>query len=72
MHLDSILVIDQDMVVGAVQHLVLNTLRAYESGTPLRWNDVELALYLIFIFGEINKCMCIQDSRRDTILIVFL
>ena len=55
-HLDSILVIDQDMVVGAVQNLVLNTLRAYESGTSLKWNDVELALHLVFIFGEINKC----------------
>ena len=56
MHLDSIVVIDQDMAIEAIRKLVLDTLAAYETGSQLKWNDAELAIYLIYIFGEINKC----------------
>ncbi|KAH8118024.1 ARM repeat-containing protein [Phellopilus nigrolimitatus] len=54
-HLDSILVIDQDLAISAIQSLVMNTLAAYETGSTLKWNEAELAIYLIYIFGEINK-----------------
>lgn len=54
-HLDSISLIDQDLVVSIVQNVTMGTISAYEAGTTLKWNDVELALYLIFIFGEINR-----------------
>ncbi|EJD06563.1 ARM repeat-containing protein [Fomitiporia mediterranea MF3/22] len=54
-HLDSIVVIDQDMAIEAIRKLVLDTLAAYETGSQLKWNDAELAIYLIYIFGEINK-----------------
>lgn len=54
--LDSILAIDQDLVIDAVQRLVLDTLAAYQSGSQVKWNDAELAVYLVYIFGEINKC----------------
>lgn len=54
-HLDAILAIDQDLVITTVQRLVLDTLSLYQSGAQLKWNDAELAVYLIYIFGEINK-----------------
>ena len=54
--LDSILTIDQDLVISSVQRLVLDTLAAYQGGTQIKWTDAELAIYLIYIFGEINKC----------------
>ncbi|TDL25856.1 ARM repeat-containing protein [Rickenella mellea] len=71
-HLDSILTIDQDLVISTVQSLVLSTLSAYESGVTLKWNVVELAIYLIYIFGEINKsggkgraAFCQAPSAKD-------
>ena len=54
--MDSILVIDPDIVTEAVRTLALNTLTAYQNGVALKWNDAELAVYLVFIVGEINKC----------------
>ncbi|RDB26055.1 Exportin-T [Hypsizygus marmoreus] len=53
--MDSILTIDQYLVTEAVRTLALNTLSAYQNGVSLKWHDAELGIYLIFIFGEINK-----------------
>ena len=53
--MDSVLSIDQDLVVEAIRSHALRTLQIYASGTVIKWNDAELAIYLIFIFGEINK-----------------
>ncbi|EIN04838.1 ARM repeat-containing protein [Punctularia strigosozonata HHB-11173 SS5] len=53
--MDAILIIDQDLVTAAVRNLAISTLSAYQSGTHVKWNDAELAIYLVFIFGEINK-----------------
>lgn len=47
--------IDQDLVTDAVRTLALNTLSAYTNGIPVKWHDAELAIYLVYIFGEINK-----------------
>ncbi|KAH9178275.1 ARM repeat-containing protein [Lactarius sanguifluus] len=44
--MDSVLSIDQELVVGAIRTHALQTLQLYAS---------ELAIYLIFIYGEINK-----------------
>ena len=54
--MDSVLVIDPSLVTNAVQTLAMNTLNAYQSGGAVKWNDAELAVYLVYIFGEINKC----------------
>ena len=54
--MDSTLMIDPDLVTEAVRTLALNTLTAYQNGVSLKWNDAELAVYLVYIFGEINKC----------------
>ncbi|TEB33368.1 KapM protein [Coprinellus micaceus] len=53
--MDSILTVDQDLVTNAIRTLALQTISAYQSGTQLKWNDAELGIYLVFIFGEINK-----------------
>jgi len=53
--MDSVLSIDQDLVIEAIRTHALQTLQLYASGTAIKWNDAELAIYLIFIFGEINK-----------------
>lgn len=54
--MDSVLVIDPSLVTGAVQTLAMNTLNAYQNGAAVKWKDAELAVYLVYIFGEINKC----------------
>ncbi|TFK47820.1 ARM repeat-containing protein [Heliocybe sulcata] len=53
--LDAVLVIDQDLVTDAVRTLSINTLTAYRNGASIEWTDAELAVYLIYIYGEINK-----------------
>ncbi|KAJ3517935.1 hypothetical protein NLJ89_g183 [Agrocybe chaxingu] len=52
---NSILSIDQDLVTDAVRTLASNTISAYRSGVSIKWNDAELGVYLVYIFGEINK-----------------
>ena len=53
--MDSTLLIDPQLVTDSIRTLALNTLTAYRNGVTLKWNDAELAVYLVFIFGEINK-----------------
>jgi exportin-T len=53
--MDSILAIDSALVVDAIRAKALETLSAYRNGATVSWIDAELAIYLIFIFGEINK-----------------
>jgi hypothetical protein len=52
---DAVTVIDQDLVTGAVHTLAMNTLTGYRNAVPVKWNDAELALYLVYSYGEINK-----------------
>ncbi|KAF8632204.1 hypothetical protein AX15_001968 [Amanita polypyramis BW_CC] len=53
--MDTILTIDQNLVTDAVHMLALNTITAYRNGASLKWHDAELGVYLVYIFGEINK-----------------
>jgi exportin-T len=53
--MDSVLMVDQDLVTDAVRTLALNTLSAYRNSVSVKWHDAELAIYLVYIFGEINK-----------------
>ncbi|KAF8638342.1 hypothetical protein AX17_002362 [Amanita inopinata Kibby_2008] len=53
--MDSILSIDQELVTETVRSLALNTITNYRSGGHLKWYDAELSVYLVYIFGEINK-----------------
>lgn len=65
--MDSILMIDQDLVTEAVRAMSLNTLSAYRNGAPVKWNEAELAIYLVYIFGEINKSMCLFSIPKAAI-----
>ncbi|OAX43155.1 ARM repeat-containing protein [Rhizopogon vinicolor AM-OR11-026] len=53
--MDAVFTIDQELVTNAVRTLSLQTLSAYRSGMSLNWNDAELAVYLVYLFGEIMK-----------------
>ncbi|KAJ6505980.1 armadillo-type protein [Mycena vulgaris] len=53
--MDSVLVVDQDLVTDAVRSLAVNTIGAFQNGIAVKWNDAELGVYLVNIFGEINK-----------------
>ncbi|KAH9849715.1 ARM repeat-containing protein [Lenzites betulinus] len=76
--MDSTLMIDPELVTDSVRTLALNTLNAYQTGVTLKWNDAELAIYLVYIFGEINKsggkgraafCQApalLKDKRKET------
>jgi exportin-T len=61
--MDAVLVIDQDLATEAVRTLSLNTLSAYRNGVSIKWHDAELAIYLVYIYGEINKCKFIKFNQ---------
>ena len=54
--LDAVSIIDQNLVTEALQSRSLNTLNLFRNGVPVKWHDAELAVYLVYIFGEVNKC----------------
>ncbi|KAJ7104182.1 armadillo-type protein [Mycena belliarum] len=53
--MDSVTVVDQDLVTDAVRSFALNTIGAFQNGMSVKWNDAELGVYLVNVFGEINK-----------------
>jgi hypothetical protein len=53
--MDSVIVVDPDLVTDAVRSLALNTIGAFQNGIAVKWNDAELGIYLVNVFGEINK-----------------
>ncbi|KAI0690003.1 ARM repeat-containing protein [Cytidiella melzeri] len=53
--MDAVFVIDQVLVSEALCNLALSTMNAYKSGVHVKWHDAELAVYIVYIFGEINK-----------------
>jgi exportin-T len=59
--MDSVLSIDPSLVSSTVVSVASNTLSAYQSGNNVKWNEAELALYLVFIYGEINKGLSLSS-----------
>jgi exportin-T len=53
--MDAAFVIDPTLVSEALSNLALTTLRAYQTSAQVKWNNAELAVYVVFIYGEINK-----------------
>ncbi|SJL09633.1 probable Exportin-T [Armillaria ostoyae] len=53
--MDSVLIIDQDLVTDSVRTLALNTMSAYQNGVSMEWYEAELGVYMVYIFGEVNK-----------------
>lgn len=55
MFLDSIQTLDKELVTSTIHSVALSTLTAYEGGVTLQWQDLELAIYLVYLYGEIVK-----------------
>ena len=68
--MDSTLIIDPGLVTESVRSLALTTLTAYQNGVSLKWNDAELAVYLVYVFGEINKCKSFRASPRLNLVLI--
>lgn len=58
--MDSVLIIEPDLVTQAVRTLVLGTLTRYRNGFAVEWHDAELAVFLVYIFGEVSKSMWLK------------
>src|ERR1700679_3604123 len=50
--IDAVLVLDVDIVTPALSEHAQTVLIAYENGTQLTWVDAELAIYLVYLYGE--------------------
>ncbi|KIJ50979.1 hypothetical protein M422DRAFT_27087 [Sphaerobolus stellatus SS14] len=53
--LDSIQTLDSELVTTTIHTAAISTLSAYESGVNLTWQDAELAIHLVYLYGEIYK-----------------
>lgn len=50
---DAVAWIDFDLFTNSVRQLILSTLDSVDSGnSSLDWKDVELALYVLYMYGE--------------------
>jgi len=47
-------VLDVDIVTQALSDHAHNVLIVYENGTQLTWVDAELAIYLVYLYGELG------------------
>jgi len=52
--IDTIYALDNDLVTGVISERAQTALDAYESGTELPWQVAELAIYLVFMYGELG------------------
>jgi exportin-T len=62
--MDAVFVIDQNLVSEALSRLALNTMTTYKAGMSVKWHDAELAVYIVYIFGEINKSKLFRRSQK--------
>lgn len=70
--MDSILIIDEELVTSAVGRIATSTLTAYEaaraagSADAVSWRDAELAVYLVYLFGELKgKGKCLDGQGHN-------
>ena len=54
--MELVFAIEPDLVANALCSFTLNFFNGYESQkSTVTWQDVELAVYLVLIFGEVCK-----------------
>jgi hypothetical protein len=53
--MESILNVDEELVNAYLRTLTLDTLQTYQSGGTISWQEVELAVHLIYLYGELQK-----------------
>ena len=46
--------LDVDIVTQTLSDHAQNVLIMYENGTQLTWVDAELAIYLVYLYGELG------------------
>lgn len=63
-HLESISAIDEDLFSGYISSLVCNTFQNYQDGKPLTWSEIELPLYLLYIFTESKTSKSGNESNN--------
>lgn len=49
---DHIAAINEELYVGYVHSVVMDTLTKYKTGADLDWRTVELCLYVLYTYGE--------------------
>lgn len=52
--IDAVLVLDVDIVTQALSDHAHSVLIEYENGAQLTWVDAELAIYLVYLYGELG------------------
>lgn len=53
--MDAVFQVNPAMVTDAMGNFALNTFNAYRNGVQVEWNDAEVAVYMVYIYGEINR-----------------
>lgn len=52
--MDTIYTLDSELITGAVAERAQSALEVYEGGGELSWDQAELAIYLVFMYGELG------------------
>ena len=53
--MDSVYTIDPELVTSVISERAQAALDSYESGAQLPWEEAELAIFLVFMFGELGS-----------------
>jgi len=53
--LDSIQTLDNELVTSTIHSVAITTLTAFEGGVNLKWQDAEMAIHLVYLYGESIK-----------------
>ncbi|KZT36068.1 ARM repeat-containing protein [Sistotremastrum suecicum HHB10207 ss-3] len=72
---ESLYLLEPDLVTEAMQSYALNIFRTYESGTPVNPEDAELAVTLVYMYGDVAKnvmgrkafCVIPTEMTKETI-----
>ena len=54
-YIESIAQIDRNLHKEVVARIVVDTLQAVQAGSSVSWQQAELALHLVYTFGELAK-----------------
>ena len=55
--MDAVFQINPGMVTDAMSNLALSTFSAFANRVPVKWTEAEVAIYVVYIYGEINRSM---------------
>lgn len=67
-YIESIAQIDRSLHREVVARIVVDTLQAVQAGSTVTWQQAELALHLVYTFGELAKSKLVSGYADQTIL----